>query len=284
MTRSIAAVLKAATEKLHAAGNDTAKLDAEYLLAHLLRCERMALYGRAAELSVSQQLQYDALISRRLTHEPVAYITGVQAFWTLDLKVNEHTLIPRPDTETLVETALKRAPESVGSVLDLGTGSGCILLSLLSEWPDAQGVGVDMSEAALAVAAENAQSNGLGHRASFEKSDWFTAVTAPDGGFSVIVSNPPYIPADDISGLMVDVRDHEPLSALDGGPDGLIPYRKIAAAAPGFLASGGVLAVEVGIHQAHDVAVIFQENHLQDIEITKDLSGVDRVVSGKNIK
>lgn len=284
MTRTMAAVLQAATGKLEAAGNDLAKLDAEYLLAYLLGCERMALYGKPVDLSVSKQLQYDALISRRMTGEPVAYITGTQGFWTLDLKVNEHTLIPRPDTETLVDVVLKRVNNSATTVLDLGTGSGCILLSLLSEWQEATGYGVDVSDGALKVARDNARNCGIGDRAMFTQSDWFSAVEMPEGGFSVIVSNPPYIPATDIDGLMPDVRDFEPLSALDGGIDGLNPYRIITGSAGIFLASDGVLAVEVGIHQAADVAALFAENGLQDIEITKDLGGIARVVSGKNSK
>ncbi len=284
MTRTIAAVLQAATSKLEAAGNSLAKLDAEYLLAYLLGCERVALYGHAADLSVSKQLQYDALVSRRMTGEPVAYITGTQGFWTLDLKVNEYTLIPRPDTETLVEVVLRRVKALVPTVLDLGTGSGCILLSLLSEWSEATGHGVDMSDGALKVADDNARNCGIGERATFSKSDWFTAVEKPTSGFSVIVSNPPYIPAADIDTLMPDVRNFEPLSALDGGTDGLNPYRVIAENACTFLAADGLLAVEVGIHQASDVAALFAENGLQDIEITRDLGGVDRVVSGKNIK
>ncbi len=284
MTRTIAAVLKAAANKLDAAGNELAKLDAEHLLAFLLGCERMALYAQAGELSVSKQLQYDALINRRMTGEPVAYITGTQGFWTLDLKVNEHTLIPRPYTETLVETVLKRATSPAETILDLGTGSGCILLSLLSEWPSVTGCGVDMSDGALTVARDNAELNGLGNRVIFKKSDWFQSVERPVEGFSVIVSNPPYIPAADIEGLMTDVRDFEPVSALEGGEDGLNPYRVIASSAPKFLSSGGLLVVEVGIHQAQDVAVLFDKNNLQDIEITKDLGGIERVVSAKNIK
>lgn len=282
MTRSIAMVMQNAISKLIAAGHEAAQSDAEILLAYLLGCERLALHTYPGDLSVSKQLQYDALISRRMTGEPTAYITGTQGFWTLDLKVNEHTLIPRPDTETLVEVVLKRATTtSARSVLDLGTGSGCILLSLLAEWPDTQGLGVDMSEGALAVAQDNARNCGVGDRAQFLKSDWFSEVEKPHAGFSVIVSNPPYIPAADIAGLMSDVRDYEPLSALDGGSDGLMPYRIIAKQAPAYLSDDALLAVEVGIYQVAEVAELFTQNGLQDVEVTQDLGGVDRVVSGK---
>lgn len=285
MERRIADIVQAAATLLAASGHATAKLDTEYLLAHVLGCERMALYSREAGLTTKEQRTFDGLISRRATGEPVAYITGTQAFWTLDLKVNEHTLIPRPDTETLVETVLHRAGATKKhKILDLGTGSGCILLSLLSEWSSAGGVGADISVGALAVAAENAQHCGVADRVAFTESHWFDALEKPAGGFSVIVSNPPYIPAADIDSLMVDVRAYEPLSALNGGEDGLNPYRIICEKAGAYLGAAGLLAVEIGIYQAADVGALMQKNGFIDIEITKDLAGIERVVSAKNVK
>ncbi|MBV1900066.1 MAG: peptide chain release factor N(5)-glutamine methyltransferase [Kordiimonadaceae bacterium] len=276
------ALVRAASETLTATGNSTAKLDAEFLLAHIMGCDRAGLFTIDRPLTEAEIQQFEAAIARRATHEPVAYIIGEQPFWTLDLKVNEHTLIPRPDTETLVEAVLKRCPNNGDDMLlDLGTGSGCILLSLLSEMKAAKGIGVDISVGALEVARDNAAANGLSDRATFIKSDWFEHVERPAAGFSVIVSNPPYIPSGDIKTLMPDVRTYEPLSALEGGADGLVPYRIIADKAGAYLADSGLLAVEVGIHQAEDVASIFRNSGLEAIEVYKDLSGIERVVSAK---
>jgi len=283
LNQPILTLVRAAAEKLTTAGNITAKLDAEFLMAHILGCERAGLYTFSRDLSKAEQSQFDGYVEQRLTGEPVAYILGEQAFWTLELKVNEHTLIPRPDTETLVEAVLSRTKDSTSkTILDLGTGSGCILLSLLSELKSAKGLGVDISTGALAVAAENAEANGLAGRADFEESDWFAKVERPDGGFSVIVSNPPYIPEADIKGLMPDVQNFEPLSALEGGPDGLGPYRIIADEAGAYLTDSGLVAVEVGIHQAEDVVSLFFTAGFINIEKHKDLAGIERVVSAIN--
>ncbi|MCJ9430447.1 peptide chain release factor N(5)-glutamine methyltransferase [Kordiimonas marina] len=279
--QAIASVLKAATDRLAAAGIVTARLDAEILLSHVLKLPRLRLYteqGRALEADEAEA--FEALLVRREKGEPVAYLTGSQEFWSLEFKVSPETLIPRPDTETLVEVVTKYA-QAPRHILDLGTGTGCILLSILSEYPQAHGLGVDLMPGAVMLAAENADQLGLAGRAVFKTSDWFSDVQAPEGGFDVIVSNPPYIPSADIGGLMADVRDYEPMSALDGGPDGLAPYKLIAAEAPAYLAGGGLLAVEVGIGQADDVAAILAASGYVDIVITPDLGGINRVVSGK---
>jgi len=279
--RAIALVLKAATERLTAAGHVTARLDAEILLSHVLNLPRLRLYteqGRALEADEAEA--FEALLIRREKGEPVAYLTGAQEFWSLEFKVSPETLIPRPDTETLVEVVTK-AVRDPHHILDLGTGTGCILLSLLSEYPQAQGMGVDLTPGAVMLAGENAEALGFGGRAAFRASDWFSDVQAPEGGVDVIVSNPPYSPSADIRGLMTDVRDYEPMSALDGGDDGLAPYRLIAAEAGDYLAGGGLLAVEVGIGQAEDVASLFAAAGFADIAITSDLGGINRVVSGK---
>ncbi|MBL4639778.1 MAG: peptide chain release factor N(5)-glutamine methyltransferase [Kordiimonadaceae bacterium] len=283
LNQPIVTLVRAAAEKLAAAGNTTAKLDTEFLMAHILGCERAGLYTFSRDLSKAEQNKFDRYVEQRLTGEPVAYVLGEQAFWTLDLKVNEHTLIPRPDTETLVEAVLSRTRNSVPeTILDLGTGSGCILLSLLSELKSTNGLGVDISSGALAVAMENATANGMLARTAFETSDWFSKVDRPDGGFSVIVSNPPYIPEADIKDLMPDVQNFEPLSALEGGPDGLGPYRIIADEAGAYLTDSGLVAVEVGIHQAEDVVSLFSTAGFINIEKHKDLAGIERVVSAIN--
>lgn len=280
-TGTVRNLLKAAEKRFLAVGIETAKLDAEILFAHIAGCGTLELYTRTVPVNVDTTRLFEEYVSRRETLEPVAYITGEQDFWSLTLKVNEHVLIPRPDTETLIEAVLKRA-SSANNILDLGTGSGCILLSLLSEYETAQGTGVDISDKALEVARENARVSGLLNRSTFIKSNWFKSVTAPAGGFDVIVSNPPYIPAADIDTLMADVRDHEPIGALDGGPDGLAPYRTLLDSIDKYIAPGGLLAVEIGIGQEEDVVNIFSSKGLQDIEVYKDLSGVCRVISGKS--
>lgn len=274
--------LKAAEARLAGAGIETARLDAEILMAHVLGCPRMALYGKLTAAVPQQVLsEFDALLSRRQTCEPVAYITGEQEFWSLPFKVTPDTLIPRPDTETLVETVLRQMDGlPVRRVLDLGTGSGCILLSLLSEIHQAQGVAVDISAGALSVAKENAVSLDLQERVEFFQGSWFSPLDK-QAQFDVIVSNPPYIPSQDVADLMSDVRLYEPGSALDGGEDGLGPYRLIADQAPAFLAPGGLLAVEVGIHQAGDALALFDAAGLVGTGKVKDLGGVERVVYGK---
>ncbi len=275
-------LLRSATNRLAEAGIDTARLDAEILMAHALGCARMALYGRLADTGPADRVAaFRALVERRKTFEPVAYLTGEQEFWSLPFKVSPDTLIPRPDTETLVETVLQqRDGQPVRRLLDLGTGSGCIFLSLLHEFRDARGTAVDISAGALAVARQNAVALGLDGRATFLEGSWFTPLEA-EQRFDVIVSNPPYIPSADMAGLMPDVRLYEPGSALDGGDDGLGPYRLIAAAAPVFLDTGGLLAVEVGIHQADDVLTLFDAAGLVGTGKVKDLGGIERVVYGK---
>lgn len=274
-------LLRGASEKLAAVGNACARRDAELLLAHIAGVEPSRLPLVSSPISEPQQRQFQAFLERRLAGEPVAHIVGEQAFWSLEFHVTPATLVPRPDTETLVEMGLAAAENiEAPRILDIGTGSGCILLSLLHELPDASGVGLDISADALAVAERNAARHGLGGRVDLLESDLLAAL--PDASwFDLIVSNPPYIPSDDIADLMADVRDHEPLNALDGGADGLDFYRKIAEQAPLYLKAGGMLAVEVGIHQAADVAALWLDQGLASIDIRRDLGGIERVVSGK---
>lgn len=275
-------LLRSADSRLANAGIDTARLDAEILMAHVLGCARMALYGKLADTVPTDAVAaFTALVERRQAFEPVAYLTGEQEFWSLPFKVSPDTLIPRPDTESLVETVLRhREGQPVRRILDLGTGSGCIFLSLLHEFADAQGTAVDISAGALTVARQNADALGLHDRTTFLEGSWFGPIEASQR-FDVIVSNPPYIPSADMAELMPDVRLYEPGGALDGGEDGLAPYRLIAAEAPAFLCPGGILAVEVGIRQAGDVMALFEAAGLVETGTTKDLGGVERVVYGK---
>lgn len=278
MQTALAALLLEATKRLEP--SETARLDAELLLAHALGCERMALFTLKGEVEGSQLETFHELIARRSSGEPVAHLTGYQAFWEHDFLVTSNTLVPRQDTETLVEQVLKYLPDQ-GRILDLGTGTGCILLSLLHERPRMTGLGLDVSPEALCVAAENAERLGLSNRVKFEKSDWFSALEGKEDLFSAIVSNPPYIPTEDIEDLMSDVRNFEPTLALDGGSDGLTPYREIASKALEYLDRGGLLAVEVGVLQCNDVADLFESSGLKQVTITRDLPGIERVVSGK---
>jgi release factor glutamine methyltransferase len=214
---------------------------------------------------------FERLVARRVAREPVSRIVGAREFYGRLFRVTADVLDPRPDTEILVEAVLARMPQDAAlRMLDLGTGSGAIILSLLAERPMATGVAVDVSPAALAVAAQNAECLGVAARFAAIEGAWFQNVS---GVFDVIVSNPPYIEAGDIPRLTQDVRDYDPHLALDGGADGLVCYRAIAQGAAAFLAPGGVLAVEIGAGQARDVEAIFNQNGFFLEKAHEDLGG-----------
>lgn len=225
--------------------------------------------------NATTRAKFDAAIAARCRRQPVSQITGQRAFWRHDFVVTPDVLDPRPDTETLVEQALA-LPFS--RVLDLGTGSGCILLSLLAERPQARGVGVDLSERALQVARTNAARLGVADRVDWVVSDWCAGVA---GQFDLIVSNPPYIAAEEMPGLDPEVREHEPAMALTDGADGLTAYAAIAAAAPDHLLPGGHLMVEIGPTQAEAVAALFAQAGFDAIVVHRDLDGRDRVVAAQ---
>lgn len=286
---SIKKALKEAQRSLLRAGIDTARLDAEILLAHVLERGRIYLHLEPdVSLSDLQQRQFSEIMKRRENREPVAYILGEQEFWSLKFKVNKHTLIPRPDTETMVEKVLKDYPDQKTSlkIADFGTGSGCILIALLSEYENAKGQAIDQSSKAIETARENAKNNGVGDRALFEAISWYDEnlskmITDP---LDILVSNAPYIPAGDIKDLDADVRDYEPHSALDGGADGLDDVRHIVSLAPSLLKEGGRLYLEIGFQQADDTAKIMAEAGFKQIEKTKDIAGIERIVSGHYLK
>jgi release factor glutamine methyltransferase len=259
--------------RLRAVAIEDAPRDARILLAHALNIpqNRLTLH-LADDISPLQQAAYDRVLTARLARQPVAQIIGQRHFWGRLFRVTPDVLDPRPDTETLVEWALK---EPAQKLLDLGTGSGCILLSVLGDQPMARGIGVDISPAALAVAQENAEFLGLSLRAKFHPSDWFSAV---EGRFDLILSNPPYIAADEMPQLAPEVHDWEPHLALTPGGDGLDSYRKIAQGAPARLLPGGRLLVEIGPTQGQAVANLFARAGLRDIAVHPDLDGRDRVV------
>lgn len=243
--------------------------------------------NEAAPATVAAALR--ELTARRIRREPMAYILGEREFWGLPFKVSPAVLVPRPDSETVVEAALALLADRdrPWRILDLGLGSGCLLLTLLHELPAARGVGLELSEAALAVARDNAAALGVAARAELVAGDW-REPGWPDqicgrlgGPFDLLVGNPPYIEAGAIAGLMPDVGRFEPRLALDGGPDGLAAYRAIAAQAPRLVAPGGRLLLEVGEGQAPEVYGIFQSTGFTPEAPWKDLGGIDRVVSLK---
>ena len=271
---TLAQALRAATERLAAAGVDSPARDARVLAAHVLGLAADALiFEGGRELDAPEVSALEEAVAARARRQPVSQITGRRLFWGRSFRVTPDVLDPRPETEILVGQALSGP---LARVLDLGTGTGCILLTLLAERPEATGLGLDLSPAALDVARGNAAILGLEGRARFAASDWYQAV---DGPYDLIVSNPPYIAADEMAQLSPEVRDWEPDLALTPGGDGLDAYRAIAAGAPAHLSPGGRLMVEIGPTQAQAVAALFSAAGLTDIVVTQDLDGRDRVVS-----
>lgn len=266
--------LRLAVPRLRAAGVEDPARDARLLLAHAMgiAADRLMLH-LPDPLTPAQETAFEAAISARAARQPVAQITGRRLFWGQWFTVTPDTLDPRPETEILVQLALERP---FLKMLDLGTGTGCILLSCLRNMPMARGLGVDLSTAALAVAEGNARALGLGDRARFLPSDWCSAVA---GAFDLIVSNPPYIAADEMAALAPEVRDWEPALALTPGGDGLAAYRIIARDAPARLMPGGRLLVEIGPTQGPAVAALFTQAGLAQVQVLSDLDGRDRVVS-----
>ncbi|KFG66802.1 peptide chain release factor N(5)-glutamine methyltransferase [Microvirga sp. BSC39] len=268
---------------LTGAGFDTAALDARLLLLEALRISATELItGSDVPLTPEQAETLAAFAQRRLNHEPVARIVGEREFWGLPFRLSPETLVPRPDTETLVETVLDLLPDRQAPLrmVDFGTGSGCILVALLHELPNATGLGIDLSFGALVTARTNAIGNRVGSRSHFALSRWADAVSGP---FDLIVSNPPYIASGVIPGLDEEVREHDPRLALDGGPDGLEPYRILLGEAKRLLAPGGLLAVEIGYDQAEALAGLAKLHDLEILRIAHDLSGNPRCIAMKRL-
>lgn len=274
------AELSAAAAKLSAAGVDDPLRDARLLLAHVLGLTMAGLIVHETEpAAASQRDAFRGLIDRRLAREPVSRILGRRGFYGLEFEISPDVLDPRPETELLVEEGLRRLPPD-GRVLDVGTGSGCILLSVLANAPSASGMGADISEAALSVARRNAARLGVASRALFARADWLRGVGR--ARFDVILSNPPYIRSDELPTLDPEVRLFDPKLALDGGEDGLTPYRTLATSARGLVAGGGSIGLETGAGQAREVARMLEENGFIAIDIRRDLGGVERAVFAIN--
>lgn len=263
-----------AAQSLRAAGIDSAARDARALVAHALgvAANRIVLLG-SDPIDLKAQERLAGYLERRLRHEPVSKITGWRQFWGRDFHISKAVLDPRPETETVIVEALKHP---AATVLDLGTGSGILAVTLMAEWPKAQALATDISPAALAVAGKNAARYDIGDRLSFAQSNWFEGV---QGEFDLIVANPPYIAMEEMAGLDRDVRDFDPHIALTPGGDGLDPYRLIAAAVGRHLSPDGRLIVEIGHQQAADVLQIFQDAGLSSLCCHPDLAGRDRVIS-----
>ncbi|AJE02345.1 peptide chain release factor N(5)-glutamine methyltransferase [Geobacter pickeringii] len=274
---TIRRVLEWTREYLAEKGIENARLETEWLLGTALGLDRVGLYVNFDKpLNQNELGTIRGLVARRAKREPLQYILGSQEFFGLDFEVTPAVLIPRHDTEVLVEEALKRAP-AAGSILDIGVGSGCIAVSLAKSLPETAVWGVDRSAAALALARRNVERHGV--RVTLVEGSLFEPLTGER--FDMIVSNPPYIPTADIGTLQAEVRDAEPLMALDGGVDGLDFYRLIVSGASGHLAPRGWLMVEVGIGQAEAVLGMFTRAGFGDCFTAKDPNGIDRVVGGR---
>ena len=263
-------------EQLQKAGITDAELDARLLLEFICHTDRNALYAHGDQEIEDEKMQdFLQLIEKRAVHIPLQHLTGEQNFMGLDFLVNEHVLIPRQDTEILVEEIMRDLHDGI-RILDMCTGSGCILLSLLHYSNDCSGVGVDVSEDALVVARQNADRLAE-KQAVFIQSDLFEKV---EGSFDLIVSNPPYIRSQEIAGLMPEVREHEPHLALDGKDDGLHFYREIIKGAMPHLKRGGQLFFDIGYDQGEAVQALLAANGYTEIAVVKDYAGLDRVVYG----
>ncbi len=263
--------LDEATTRLADAGIDNPRAEARLLLAHVMGISRDQTL--TAQPTAEQAQDFAAVVERRAAHEPFAYITGRREFWSLDLEVGPGVLVPRPDTETLIEEALRVVPDRNAPlrIADLGTGSGAILIAALQEFPKAQGIGFESSPLAFRYASANA-ARLIGDRAQIRLADWASA----EGPFDLTFSNPPYIASGMIESLMPDVAEFEPHAALDGGPDGLAAYRELGELLPELLAQGGHALLEIGLGQAQSMASLFPG--LEMPRIAPDLSGVPRCV------
>ena len=272
---TIARALCAATRRLRAAGIEGARAEARLLLRHVTGLPREALVAdRDRTLDAEALTRFESVVARRAAREPMAYISGEREFWSLRLAVGPGVLVPRPETETLVEAALEAFPDRRVPlrILDLGTGSGCLLLALLREYPNAVGVGVDRSAAALGHAARNARRHGLAGRALLVQGDWGRALAGP---FELIVANPPYVASGELAALAPEIARYEPRAALDGGPDGLDAYRAILPDLPRLLAPGGVACLEIGAGQAATLSSLAATVGLA-VGSRADLAGIPR--------
>lgn len=275
--KTIFEILKTAVKKLESAEIENPRLDSEILLAYVLNCRRLKLYTDSEKILTDEEIsRFENLIERRAEKNPVAYLIGTKEFMGFNFVVTPDVLIPRPDTEILTQCAIDFFQNNGGkNFLDIGTGSGAICISILKFCKNISACAVDISKKSLEVAEFNAGKFGVDDRVNFFCGNLFEPVEGKI--FDAVISNPPYIPTNDLENLQDEVK-REPKTALDGGADGLDFYRKIIHDAPKFLSDGGLLAFEIGINQAEEVKKIFEENNFCNIEILKDLAGIERVI------
>lgn len=285
MSINIAQAIKNGLEVLCEGDLNTPRLDVEVLLAHVLGMEREDLFTQfELELTQAQLDAFNGLLDRRKKAEPVARILGVKEFWSMDFILNEATLVPRPDSEALVEAVVERAKTLAEAnnlkLLDLGTGTGCLLLSVLSELKEATGCGLDAEPKAIVAAKENAENLGLSDRSEFSQFNWLkdSGAVLENAKFDIIISNPPYIESGDIADLQREVAQFDPNLALDGGDDGLLHYRALAKFAKGHIKLGGSFFLEIGFGQSDDVCKIFTEQGWTAVATYKDLAEIERVL------
>lgn len=277
---TIADAVRAAATRLAAAGVAEPRLDAQLLMARSLGTDRASVVVRSGEsIPEDRQRAFEALVARRMTREPLSHILGQREFWSCDFMVTPDTLAPRPDSEVVIEAVLRHIRDRglrPRHVLDLGVGTGCLLLALLTELPDAFGIGIDRSEQTARVARQNARRLGLDHRSAFVVSDWVSALAAPR--FDVILSNPPYIPSAAIATLDPEVALYEPRAALDGGADGLDAYRALLPGMARLVAPDGLVALEIGSDQRNSVSALAVRAGFPYIRCVKDLEFRDRCI------
>jgi len=278
---NIAESITEAMRILRDAGVSEARREASSLLEHILKRDRTFVITHADALIVEENLEtYRQIVTRRSNGEPLQYITGSQAFFGLDFEVTPDVLIPRPETELLVETALKILPVEEESVIcDIGTGSGCIAISLLHERTRARAVGIDISTKALQVAHRNSVRHAVGDRMSFVAADIFSSLKSDRSVFDLVVSNPPYVAGSQVAGLQREVRDHEPREALTPGPDGLRIIRRLLSESDAFIKSGGHLLIEIGFDQGSAVESLVDRDIWQLFAIHNDLQSIPRIVA-----
>jgi release factor glutamine methyltransferase len=279
---TIASLVKWATDDFRTRGIESARLDADLIVGHVLGLSRteVIMHGDRP-LEAKELTELRDMVKRRRAREPIAYLRGQREFYGRNFRVDKRVLIPRPETEVLVEVALRRSRVRALSmrVLDLCTGSGCVAITIARECPTATVLATDISKDALVLARENAQRLGA-HRVGFVESDLARAL--PDASrFDLITANPPYIASGELEGLMADVRDFEPKLALDGGADGLDFYRRIAEEVPRLMADGACLVLEVGFGEADDVAKLLLDSKFRDVEVALDHAGIPRIVSAR---
>ena len=287
-TLGIRDLLRATADALTHAGLPDSRWEAEMLVAHVLNCTRADLYREALFPNSTQQAALTKLVRRRSEREPLQHLLGTQEFWGLEFRVTPDVLVPRPETEFLIEAVLERFPERAAplTLVDLGTGSGCLAITLSTLYPNARMLATDLSAAALRIARLNASAHGVAGRIEFLEGDLFEPLTRPGGdGFEIcphpadlLLSNPPYVPTSEIDRLQPEVRLYEPRRALDGGSDGLDYYRRILPRAISLLRPGGFLCLEVGIDQAESVCTLAERSGWRLDQIVRDLQKIQRVI------